>query len=47
MCFKLWISDNKFLQVTPTFNMYNVTVDFVVDHFKLFSSNEGTKKTFT
>ena len=35
MCFKLWISDDKYLQAIPTFNMYNVTADFLVDHFKL------------
>ena len=34
MCFKLWISDDKYLQATPNLNMYNVTVDFLVDHFK-------------
>ena len=36
MCFKFWISDDKYLQTATTFNMYSATVDFLVDHFKLF-----------
>ena len=36
MCFKLWISDDKCLYAIPTFNMHNVTVDFLVDHLSYF-----------
>ena len=47
MCFKLWISDDYFLLATPTFNIYSAKVYFLVDHFKLFWKNQGTKNKFT
>ena len=36
MCFKLSISDDEYFYATHTFYMYHATVDFLLNHFKLF-----------
>ena len=36
MYFKLSISDDEYFYATHTFYMYHATVDFLLNHFKLF-----------
>ena len=36
MRFKLSISDDEYFYATHTFYMYHATVDFLLNHFKLF-----------